>query len=162
MDPYYLTHKAEQIGFHPEMILAGRRINDAMGQYVVERVAELMGRKGIEVPGARVLVMGLAFKENCPDLRNTRVIDVVRGFEARGARVDVHDPWVDPAEARAEYGIEMLAEPAQGAYDAVVLAVPHEAFRELREERLNLFCKKRSVRYDVKSMFSAHAIDGRL
>ena len=162
VDPYYLTHKATQLGFHPEMILAGRRINDGMGAYVVEQVVKLMTQKRIHIVGSRVLILGLAFKENCPDLRNTRVIDMVRGFEALGARVDVHDPWVDAGEASAEYEIEMVEAPEEGAYDAIVLAVGHDQFRQAGVAALRNHGKPEHVLYDVKHLFEPATADGRL
>ncbi|MGH8191134.1 MAG: nucleotide sugar dehydrogenase, partial [Rhodanobacteraceae bacterium] len=131
VDPYYLTHKAEEIGYHPEVILSGRRINDGMGRHVAERVIRLMLGKRIQVAGARVLVLGLTFKENCPDLRNTRVTDILDEFKACHADVDVYDPWVDPAEARREYGIDVVSEPSPTSYDAIVLAVAHHQFTDM-------------------------------
>jgi UDP-N-acetyl-D-galactosamine dehydrogenase len=162
VDPYYLTYKATEVGYHPEMILAGRRLNDGMGAYVVEQVAKLMTRKRIHVVDADVLILGLTFKENCPDLRNTRVIDMVRELQGLHARVHVHDPWVDPAEARREYGLEMLAEPAPGAYDAIILAVPHQQFRALSAGQIRAWGKPDHVLYDVKYLLPRHETDGRL
>src|SRR6201996_2583432 len=131
VDPYYLTHKAEQLGYRPEVILAGRRINDGMGAHVARELVREMNRRGVSAGGARVLVMGLAFKENCTDLRNTRVTDIIGELTASGARVEVWDPWIDADEARAEYGLELIAVPEAGAgYDAIVLAVAHDQFRE--------------------------------
>src|SRR5690606_19683411 len=121
VDPYYLTHKAQEVGHHPQVILAGRRTNDGMGAYVANQVFRLMVRKGINPVSARVLILGLAFKENCPDLRNTRVVDVVHALQDYGAHVDVHDPWVDAGEARREYGIEPVGTPSPDAYDAVIV-----------------------------------------
>lgn len=161
VDPYYLTHKAEEIGHHPEMILAGRRLNDAMGGYVVGRIVKLMIRRGVAIKGARVLVLGLTFKENCPDLRNTRVVDIVTEFEDYGAEVDVYDPWIDAAEARQEYGIDPLTTPGSG-YDAVVLAVAHTVFTDMGAQALRALGKKGGVLYDVKSALPRDAADGRL
>src|SRR5690606_9322979 len=124
---YYLTHKAQEVGHHPDVILAGRRTNDGMGAYVANEVIRLMLRKGINPVGARILVLGLAFKENCPDLRNTRVVDIIRELQGYNARVDVHDPWVDAGEATREYGVA-LTTPQPGIYDSIVLAVNHDAF----------------------------------
>jgi UDP-N-acetyl-D-galactosamine dehydrogenase len=162
VDPYYLTHKAQEIGYHPEIILAGRRINDAMGGYVAEQVVKLMLQRKIRVSGSRVLVLGLTFKENCPDLRNSRVIDVIRELRGFNVLVDVTDPWVDPAEARAEYAIDLTAEPEQGAYDAVILAVAHD--RILQDARLSPreLCKPDGIVYDVKSVLPGSDVDGRL
>ena len=162
VDPYYLTHKAMEVGFHPEMILAGRRTNDGMGAYVVEQVVKLMIQKRIHVAGSRVLILGLTFKENCPDLRNTRVIDMVREFEALGAKVDVHDPWVDAGEALAEYGLEMVGAPEEGVYDAIVLAVAHEQFRQAGVADLRNSGKPDHILYDVKHMLTSNRSDGRL
>jgi UDP-N-acetyl-D-galactosamine dehydrogenase len=162
VDPYYLTHKSQEIGYHPAMILAGRRVNDNMALYVANRIVRLMIRKGLTVSGSRVLVLGLTFKENCPDIRNTKVIDMVRELADFGARVDVHDPWVDPAEAQQEYGIEPLAEPAAGAYDAVVMAVAHNEFKALGAAGVRGFLAEDGVLYDIKHILPADAVDGRL
>ena len=162
VDPYYLTFKAEQLGYHPQMILAGRRINDNMGQYVVSQIVKRMLTKRIQPLDARILVMGLAFKENCPDARNTKVVNIVREFDSYGAQVDVWDPWVDPAEVRDEYGIELIEEPAARAYDVVVIAVAHEQFRALGAEGIRAFCKPNAVLYDIKYVLPADAVDDRL
>jgi UDP-N-acetyl-D-galactosamine dehydrogenase len=162
VDPYYLTHKATQIGYHPEMILAGRRINDEMGRHVAQRVIKLMNQRRVHAADARVLVLGLTFKENCPDLRNTRVVDVVDEFRSYNAQVDVHDPWVDAAEAKAEYGLELVAEPARGHYDAVILAVAHRQFVALGAEGVRAFGKPGAVLFDVKQALPRHAVDDRL
>jgi UDP-N-acetyl-D-galactosamine dehydrogenase len=162
VDPYYLTHKAQQIGFHPEMILAGRRTNDTMGAYVVARVIKTMLRKRIAVQGARVLVLGLTFKENCPDIRNTRVVDIVQELRGFGARVDVFDPWADPAEVDHEYGFRTVASPRAGAYDAVVIAVAHRQFRELGARGMRRFGKRRHVLFDIKHVLTKGQVDGRL
>jgi len=163
VDPYYLTHRAQQAGYHPEVILAGRRINDGMGSHVVDRVMRLMMGRRLPVVGSRVLVMGLAFKENCPDLRNSRVIDIIRELEALNAEVDVWDPWVPAAEARREYGLELLAEaPAPGTYDAIVLAVAHADFKALGAARVRAFARENAVLFDVKSVFERSESDDRL
>ncbi len=162
VDPYYLTHKAQEIGYHPEMILAGRRINDGMGAYVVQRVVKLMNQRRIAVMDARVLVMGLTFKENCPDLRNTRVVDIVQEFRDYHAQVDVYDPWVNPEEARHEYGIDPISEPQPGHYDAIILAVAHRQFQAMGVERLRALGKPGAVLFDVKYLLPANAVDGRL
>lgn len=161
VDPYYLTHKAQAVGYHPEMILAGRRVNDGMGSYIVSRVVRLMIKRGLPVQGARVLVLGLAFKENCPDIRNTRVVDVVSEFRDYGANVDVYDPWVDAGEARHEYGIDILDAP-QGDYDAVVLAVSHREFLDAGAEALRKFGKATSVLVDVKGTLGLDESDLRI
>jgi UDP-N-acetyl-D-glucosamine/UDP-N-acetyl-D-galactosamine dehydrogenase len=162
VDPYYLTHKAQEIGYHPEMILAGRRINDNMAIYVAERVAQLMITKRIHVKGSRILMMGLTFKENCPDVRNSKVADVVRELQKYGAKVDVYDPWVDAAEAEHEYGIKPIRKPAKGKYDAIVLAVAHKEFRDLGIQAIRSFARKPHVLYDIKYVFPANEVDGRL
>ena len=163
VDPYYLTHKAQEVGHHPQVILAGRRTNDGMGGYVADQLLKLMVRKGINPVGARVLVLGLAFKENCPDLRNTRVVDIIETLRGYNCSVDVHDPWVDAAEAQHEYGLTPIGKPEQGAYDAVVLAVGHDEFRALGGEGVRGFGKPdASVVYDVKYVLPRDAVDGRL
>ncbi|MDG4552071.1 MAG: Vi polysaccharide biosynthesis UDP-N-acetylglucosamine C-6 dehydrogenase TviB [Candidatus Contendobacter sp.] len=162
VDPYYLTHKAQEIGFHPEMILAGRRTNDGMGAYVAQRVVKLMTQKRIPVMDANVLIMGLTFKENCPDLRNTRVVDILREFRDYRARVDVHDPWVDPRQAAHEYGIELTREPREGHYDAIIVTVAHRQFQEMGAARIRALGKPVSVLFDVKYVLPAAVVDGRL
>ncbi|WP_295393404.1 Vi polysaccharide biosynthesis UDP-N-acetylglucosamine C-6 dehydrogenase TviB [uncultured Thiodictyon sp.] len=162
VDPYYLTHKAQAIGYHPEIILAGRRLNDSMGAYVVKQVIKLMTHRGCLSSGSRVLILGLTFKENCPDLRNTRVVDIVAEFKEYGIVCDVHDPWVNPDAARHEYGIELIDEPAPGTYDAVILAVAHRQFSDLGVARIRGFGKPKAVLYDVKQLFPKDQVDGRL
>ena len=162
VDPYYLTHKSQEIGYHPTMILAGRRINDNMGLYVASQVIRLMISKRIHLVGARILVMGLTFKENCPDVRNTRVIDVVNELSNSHAQVDVHDPWVDAEQAQAEYDIEMTAEPEAGAYDAIILAVAHRQFKDLGAENIHRYGRESHVLYDIKHLLPATDVDGRL
>ncbi|HET7931463.1 MAG TPA: Vi polysaccharide biosynthesis UDP-N-acetylglucosamine C-6 dehydrogenase TviB [Rhodanobacteraceae bacterium] len=162
VDPYYLTHKAQEIGYHPEVILSGRRINDGMGRHVAERVIRLMLERRIHVAGAKVLVLGLTFKENCPDLRNTRVTDIVDELKSYHADIDVWDPWVDAAEAQREYGIELLPQPAPGSYDAIVLAVAHRQFRDLGAEALRALGKPGCVLFDVKDVLPRAAVDDRL
>ena len=163
VDPYYLTHKAQQVGHHPQVILAGRRTNDGMGGYVADQVIKLMVRKGINPVRARVLVLGLAFKENCPDLRNTRVVDIVHALEGYSAQVDVYDPWVDTAEAQHEYGLTPIEAPEQGVYDAIVLAVGHDEFRALGGKGVRAFGKpEASIVYDVKYVLPRDWVDGRL
>ena len=162
VDPYYLTYKAEQVGYHPQMILAGRRINDNMGQYVANRLIKNMITADISPKTARVLVLGLTFKENCPDLRNTRVVDIVAELSGYGSAVDVHDPWVNPDEAVAEYGIELVAEPEAGAYDAILIAVGHRQFVTLGAEGIRRFGKPKSLVYDIKYVLPQGAADDRL
>jgi len=162
VDPYYLTHKAQAIGYHPEIILAGRRLNDSMGSYVVSRVIKLMMQRNLIHDGSRVLVLGLTFKENCPDLRNTRVVDIVKELSDYGIGCDVYDPWVDAAQAEAEYGIRPIGEPIRGTYDAIILAVAHRQFREMGVEQVRAFGRPGTVLYDVRQLFPANMVDGRL
>jgi UDP-N-acetyl-D-galactosamine dehydrogenase len=162
VDPYYLTFKAEDLGYHPEVILAGRRINDGMGGYVAREMVKELIRRGVPVKGARVLVMGLAFKENCPDLRNTRVIDIVAELTDWEVEVDVWDPWIDADEARHEYGLELIDGAQDGAYDGVVLAVAHEQFAAMGPERIRALGKSGAVLFDVKGMLPKDVADRRL
>jgi UDP-N-acetyl-D-galactosamine dehydrogenase len=162
IDPYYLTHKAQAIGYHPEIILAGRRLNDSMGPYVANQLVKAMLKRGIPVRGSRVLVLGLAFKENCPDLRNTRIIDVVKELRDFGADVDIHDPWVDPADAQHEYGIDPIEVPEPETYDAIVLAVAHREFGEQGVDKIRSFGKPTHILYDLKYALPTGAADIRL
>lgn len=162
VDPYYLTHKAQTIGYHPEVILAGRRLNDSMGVYVAGQLIKAMTKRRILVEGARILVMGLTFKENCPDLRNTRVIDIIRELNDYNCEVDVHDPWVTPEDARREYGVRLVESPEVGAYDAIILAVAHQQFREMGVEVIRRLGKVSHVLYDIKYLFAAEQTDLRL
>lgn len=162
VDPYYLTHKAQAVGCHPEMILAGRRINDGMGNYVVGQVIKLIARQKRPVAGARALILGLTFKENCPDLRNTRVTDIISELKSYGVMVDVTDPLVDAVEARAEYGIELVANPQEDVYDAAVVCVAHEQFKAQGAEAIRKLLKPDGVLFDVKWLFEASEVDGRL
>jgi UDP-N-acetyl-D-galactosamine dehydrogenase len=160
VDPYYLAQKAQELGYHPEIILAGRRLNDSMGGYVADQVVKHMVKKDIQVKGAKVLVLGFTFKENCPDVRNTRVIDILKEFESYRVQLDVFDPWANPAEVSHEYGIKVLNELVEGAtYDAIVLAVAHEAFRELDLKKLSA---ENAVLYDVKGVLPLEMVDNRL
>src|SRR5580658_6330775 len=162
VDPYYLTHKAQEIGYHPEMILAGRRINDNMALYVAGQIMHLMAQKRIHVKGARVLVLGLTFKENCPDIRNSKVVDVVRELQKHGARVDVYDPWANARECQHEYGLRPVRTLQPRHYDVAVSADAHREFRTLGAPGVRRLCKKRHVVYDIKHVFPAAAVDGRL
>ncbi|MDP3560734.1 MAG: Vi polysaccharide biosynthesis UDP-N-acetylglucosamine C-6 dehydrogenase TviB [Legionellaceae bacterium] len=162
VDPYYLTHKAEAIGYHPEIILAGRRLNDGMGQYVVSQLVKMMLKKRIHVDGSRVLVMGLTFKENCPDLRNTRVIDIISELRSYNVSVDVYDPWVTAEEAEAEYGLTMLTTPEINSYDGIVVAVAHQEFKALGAQGIRFFGKENHILYDLKYILSQHESDLRL
>jgi UDP-N-acetyl-D-galactosamine dehydrogenase len=162
VDPYYLTHKAQEVGHHPDVILAGRRTNDSMGPYVASEVIRLMVRKGINPVRARILVLGLAFKENCPDLRNTRVVDIVHALRGYNAEVDVHDPWVNVDEAEHEYALRPIDAPNNGDYDAVIIAVGHRQFTALGAGGIRAFGKPSSVVYDVKYVLPREAVDGRL
>lgn len=162
VDPYYLTHKAQAIGYHPAMILAGRRINDGMGSHVAGTVVKLMLQRGLAVNGGRALIMGLTFKENCPDLRNTRVIDIINELQSFGMQVDVWDPWVNADEAEHEYGISPIGQPEPGAYEALILAVSHREFAEMGVSRIRSLGKPDAVLFDVKYLFPSADTDGRL
>lgn len=162
VDPYYLTHKAQAIGYLPEVILAGRRINDSMGRYIAERVAKLMTKKRIHIVGARILIMGLTFKENCPDLRNTRVIDIYQELSDYNASIDIYDPWADSDEAYANYGVKLIKTLEPKQYDAVIVAVGHKQFKEMAVVELHSLCKKDHVIFDIKHVFPKEAVDARL
>ena len=162
VDPYYLTFKAEQIGYHPQVILSGRRINDGMGAYVAGQLIKKMIKRRMQINGARVLVLGLTFKENCPDLRNTRVIDVVHELQDYGVQVDVCDPWVDPNEAKAQYGLNLVKIPENGKYDGIMLAVAHDQFKELGENVLRGFGRPEHLVYDLKYALGLEESDLRL
>ncbi|MFV5482815.1 Vi polysaccharide biosynthesis UDP-N-acetylglucosamine C-6 dehydrogenase TviB [Acinetobacter towneri] len=162
VDPYYLTHKAQSIGYHPEIILAGRRLNDGMGAYVVTQLVKAMIKKKIQVEGAKVLVLGLSFKENCPDIRNTKIIDIVNELTEYNIAADVYDPWVDANEAQHEYGITPIASLEQGQYDAVILAVAHDQFKAMGAEALRALGKPEHILYDLKYVLDQSESDLRL
>jgi UDP-N-acetyl-D-galactosamine dehydrogenase len=162
VDPYYLTHKAEAIGYHPQIILAGRRLNDGMGAYVASQLVKALLKRSIHVQSARILIMGLTFKENCPDLRNTRVVDIVRELADYDVVAEVYDPWVDPEEAQHEYGLKPIQEPQPGAYDAMILAVAHDQFRSMGAQKIRSFGKEKHVLYDLKYVLSPEESDERL
>ena len=162
VDPYYLTHKAESIGYHPEIILAGRRLNDSMGAYVVTQLVKAMTRRGLQVAGARILLMGLTFKENCPDLRNTRVVEIIEELKDYKVQADVFDPWADPVQAQEEYGIYPLQELEPGAYDAIVLAVAHHQFKTMGTKVIRTLGKPMHVLYDLKYILPIDDSDLRL
>ncbi|MCA4275352.1 nucleotide sugar dehydrogenase, partial [Acinetobacter baumannii] len=162
VDPYYLTHKAQAIGYHPEIILAGRRLNDNMGAYVVTQLVKGMIKKKIQVEGAKVLILGLSFKENCPDIRNTKIIDIVAELKEYETQVDVYDPWVDRAEAEHEYGITPVQSVEKNTYDAVILAVAHEQFKEMGAAAIRALGKNNHVLYDLKYVLSQAESDIRL
>jgi len=162
VDPYYLTHKAEAIGYHPQIISAGRRINDGMGAYVASQLVKAMLKRRLQVGGAQVLILGLTFKENCPDLRNTRVIDVVAELREYGVQVDVHDPWVDAAEAKQEYGLDLITTPEPSAYDGILLAVAHDNYRDAGAIALRGYGAPDHVFCDLKSIFARDESDLRL
>ena len=162
VDPYYLTYKAEETGYRPEIILAGRRLNDGMAEYVSNRIIKLMIKRNIQPSGARVLVLGLTFKENCPDVRNTKVADIVKELASFGCKVDVCDPWADPAEAHHEYGITPIAKPKPGSYDGIVIAVAHKEFLELGVKGIRAFANPNAVIFDIKCVLPKEASDGRL
>jgi UDP-N-acetyl-D-galactosamine dehydrogenase len=159
VDPYYLTHKAQQIGYHPDVILAGRRINDGMGSHVARRVAKLMAQRNLQTTQSNILVLGLAFKENCPDLRNTKVVDIVNELRSYNANVHIHDPWVNADEARHEYGLELIARPETGKYDAVILAVSHDEFIAFGADGIRAFGKPDAVLFDVKRALPRASVD---
>lgn len=162
VDPYYLTHKAESIGYHPQIILAGRRLNDGMGAHVVAQLVKSMTKRRLQVDGARILVMGLAFKENCPDIRNTRVVDIVAELKEYNCRVDVFDPWVAPENAVHEYGIELVDQPSPETYDGIIVAVAHRQFREMGVEAIRALGTQGHMLYDLKYLFPVAASDLRL
>ncbi len=162
VDPYYLTHKAKSIGHQPEVILSGRRINDRMGAYIVGVIIKMMIKRGHAIANSKVLILGLTFKENCNDLRNTKVADMIAEFESFGTKVDVYDPWADPKQAKREYGIELIDTPQNNHYDAVVLAVAHREFQQLGADRIRSFGTANSILYDVKHLLPKDAVDGRL
>jgi UDP-N-acetyl-D-galactosamine dehydrogenase len=154
VDPYYLTHKAQSIGHNPQVILAGRRQNDSMGAYVANQLIGLLNDQKIKLDEAKILVMGLTFKENCPDLRNTRVVDVISKLEESVKKVDVWDPWVDPEEALKEYGISIIKKPRKGLYDGIVVAVGHDEFKKIASKEIHKFGTKKHVLYDLKYILS--------
>ena len=162
VDPYYLTYKAQQLGYHPQMILAGRRINDNMSLYVSSQIIKRMLSKGVQPMGARVLMLGLAFKENCPDVRNTKVVDIITELVAYGMQVDVHDPWVDAVAAKNEYDLDLVAAPEKGAYDVVIVAVAHDEFRAMGADGIRAFGNDKSVLYDIKYVLPPELVDDRL
>jgi UDP-N-acetyl-D-galactosamine dehydrogenase len=163
VDPYYLTHKAQEVGYHPEVILAGRRINDGMARHVADETVKLMLRKNLPVLGSKVLVLGLTFKENCPDVRNTKVVDIVKALRTYNTQVDVYDPWIDVLEAEQEYDLQCLKEfPVKGQYAAIVLAVAHHQFVTLGEQGIKAWGQPSAVVYDVKGILPLGAADGRL
>jgi len=162
VDPYYLTHKAQEIGYHPQVILSGRQINDSMGEYVASQVVKMLTQRRVHVVGAHILILGLAFKENCPDLRNTRVVDIISELDNYHANVDVYDPWVDPAEARHEYNIDPVQELEAGRYDAIILAVGHKQFIEMGADAIRKLGREAHVLYYIKSVLPLESVDARL
>ena len=162
VDPYYLTHKAQKIGYKPEVILAGRRINDNMGEFITNQVLNLMLEKKIQISNSNILILGLAFKENCPDLRNTRVIDIINELKNSEVNVDVYDPWVDQKSAHEEYQIDMIKELKENAYDAIIVTVAHDLFKKFGSDKIKAFGKQKSVIYDVKGILTKDVIDKRL
>jgi len=162
VDPYYLTYKAIEVGYYPEIILSGRNLNDNMGPYIVNQVINLMLAKSIDITSPNILIMGFTFKENCPDLRNTRVVDLIDGFKEKNFNIDVYDPWVNKKEIIDKYGFETVIKPFEGKYDAILLAVAHDEFKELTLDKLKIFGKNTSVLYDVKYLLRADQVDGRL
>lgn len=162
VDPYYLTHKAQSIGYHPEIILAGRRLNDDMGSYIVKQLIKAMLKKRIQVQGSKILVMGLTFKENCPDIRNTKVVDILRELNEFGVDIDCYDPWVHKEQAKSEYKINPITEPLTNAYDAIILAVAHEEFKQMGETGIRSLGKDPHIIYDLKYILEPTQSDMRL
>jgi UDP-N-acetyl-D-glucosamine/UDP-N-acetyl-D-galactosamine dehydrogenase len=162
VDPYYLTHKAESIGYHPEVILAGRRINDGMGKYVVSQLLKAMIQNKIHVVNAKVLILGLTFKENCPDIRNTKIVDIREELLEYGVQVDSYDPWASPEEVSHEYGFTPIAKPLPGSYDAIIIAVAHHQFKTLGPAGIRVFAKTKSIVYDLKNILPKADADLRL
>lgn len=162
VDPYYLTYKAQAIGYQPEIILAGRRLNDGMGAYVVHSTVKMMMKRGIASSNSKILILGLTFKENCPDLRNTRVVDIVSEFKDYGATVDIYDPWANPEEAELEYGLKLINELKQGAYEAVIIAVAHKQFAEMGSAKIRALCRENGILFDVKNILPLTEVDARL
>ena len=162
VDPYYLTHKANEAGYYPEMILAGRRLNDNMSSYVGDQVSKLMTKKHIHISDANVLIMGLTFKENCPDHRNSRAVDLVNQFKSFNCNVDVYDPWVNKNQVLKEYNIRSIDKPIKSKYDAIIIAVAHDEFKSLTEDQIRTYGKDKHVLYDIKYLLKARESDGRL
>jgi len=162
VDPYYLTYKAMEVGYTPEIILAGRRLNDNMGAYIADQVSILMTKNQISINGSRILIMGLTFKENCPDLRNTRVVDLIKNLESIKCNIDVYDPWVEKDEAYNEYSIKPITHPEDGRYDAIILAVAHDEFKKFTAKKIRAFGKDNHVIYDIKYLLNASESDQRL
>jgi UDP-N-acetyl-D-galactosamine dehydrogenase len=162
VDPYYLTYKAMEVGYHPKIILAGRRLNDSMSKYVANEITNLMTKKRIPVVDSNILIMGFTFKENCPDLRNTRVVDVFEELSGFHCNIDVYDPWIDKEESIREYGITPVEQPEQGKYDAVIIAVEHHQFKAMGIDAIRALGKENHVLYDIKYILPAKQVDGRL
>ena len=162
VDPYYLTHKAMEVGYYPEIILAGRKLNDSMGKYVANEIINLMTKKRIQVVDSNILVMGLTFKEDCPDIRNTRVVDVVQELSGFHCNIDVYDPWIDKEESLREFGIAPIEQPKPGKYDAVIIAVAHHQFKSMGIKAIRALGKKNHVLYDIKYILPSEKVDGRL
>tara|TARA_Y100000746_G_scaffold113781_1_gene97263 strand:- start:150 stop:1418 length:1269 start_codon:yes stop_codon:yes gene_type:complete len=162
VDPYYLSHKALEVGYNPEVIIAGRKLNDNMGSYIVKQITKLMIDKNINIESSNILIMGLTFKEDCPDIRNTRIIDLIEDFNNLNCSVSVYDPWVNKNQAIHEYGIEIIDKPIEGSYDAIILAVAHSEFKDMSMDKIKALGKKNSIVYDIKYLFKAKEVDGRL
>ncbi|MCU4308165.1 Vi polysaccharide biosynthesis UDP-N-acetylglucosamine C-6 dehydrogenase TviB [Acinetobacter radioresistens] len=162
VDPYYLTHKAQSLGLHPEIILAARRLNDRMGEYVATQLIKEMVKQRIQVVGSKILVMGLSFKENCPDIRNTKIVDMVKALKEYDLDLDIYDPWVDPLEAAKEYGIDPVSSLAYVKYDAIILAVAHDQFKQMSIDEFKVMAKEKHVLYDLKYILNQLDVDIRL
>ena len=162
VDPYYLIHKSKDVGYTPELILSGRKINEHMGQHLTERVSQLMTKKNITISGARILIMGFTFKENCTDTRNTRVIDIVKGFEDMSCNVDVYDPWITKDDLNKDFVVSLISEPIEGKYDVIILAVAHDEFKILSAEQIRRYGKNNNILFDIKYLLDSSQTDGRL
>lgn len=162
VDPYYLTYKAQQVGYYPEVILSGRRVNNSMGPFVADSVIKMMTKRKAHVVGSKILIMGLTFKENCPDLRNTGVVDIIKELETYNTSVDIYDPWADPAEAQHEYGLSLIKQPVPGTYDAIIICVGHDKFREMGVTGIRALGKPNNVLFDVKHILPKDCVDARL
>jgi len=162
IDPYYLVHKAEELGYHPHIIAASRRVNDNMGLFVVSEIVKLMAKKSINIVGSKVLMLGLTFKENCPDLRNTRVVEMVNELKHYNAQIDIYDPWARSDEAKREYGVELIQQPQANYYDCIIIAVAHQEFKEMGAEGIKVMAKDNHVIYDIKYLLPSDEVDGRL
>jgi len=162
VDPYYLTHKSESLGYNPEIILAGRRLNDSMSAFVASQLVKFLAQRGIKINSAKILIMGLSFKEDCPDIRNTKVIDIAHELKEYNCEVSIHDPWVDKMEAQKEFSIDLIDSPRMDEYDGIIIAVSHAQFKKMGIKKIRSFGKSEHVIYDLKYLFSSNLVDKRL